>query len=107
MKVPFILLFLIFNCFLSRAQDYSIPTLTALPKDIAETKVDLNGSWNFDAAPKPYFWTGLNRGNTQNIQVPGQWVMQGKQVPAGQQAGYARTLYPSYQVHIDLGSLSC
>ncbi|QMV71036.1 glycoside hydrolase family 2 [Sphingobacterium paramultivorum] len=99
MKIPFIVLVLIFNCFLSRGQDYSIPTLTALPKDIAETKVDLNGSWNFDATPKPDFWTSLNRGNTQNIQVPGQWIMQGKQVPAGQQAGYARkfTLPESYR----------
>lgn len=53
MKIPFIVLVLIFNCFLSRGQDYSIPTLTELPKDIAQTKVDLNGNWNFDVSPKP------------------------------------------------------
>lgn len=52
----------------------------------------LNGTWEFSATPSDSFFTGMETSSTVvPIEVPGEWAMQGLDVPAGQAAGYRRT----------------
>lgn len=86
-----IFLLLFFITFLTQAQEYNIPILTALPVDVKQEQLDLNGQWQFDTNPTATFWSGAMGKNVKTIQVPGQWIMQGFNVPRGQVAGYHRT----------------
>ncbi|PWD98308.1 glycoside hydrolase family 2 protein [Marinilabilia rubra] len=64
-----------------------------LPKKvqgIEKRKVDLNGSWHFNASPEQAFWKKKSAHHWSEIEVPGEWVMQGFQVDTGKYAGYHR-----------------
>lgn len=78
--------------------DRPIPTLCppnlANPK-VAACRVTLDGTWKFNPEPPAEFWklASLPDGpGWSYIQVPGQWVMQGFDVPAGRAAGYVQSL---------------
>ncbi len=59
-------------------------------KGIDGVQLDLNGIWNFNPSPADSFWKNIGSTNWENIEVPGEWVMQGFEVDAGQYAGYYR-----------------
>jgi hypothetical protein len=69
-----------------KAMGYALPRLSPIPESVKESKetvLSLNGQWEFSPAidqNKPY----------QNIQVPGEWVMQGFTVKPGTYAEYRR-----------------
>ena len=52
--------------------------------------LSLNGTWEFNPSPPTEFWAGkwIKSGD---IEVPGEWVMQGYEVTANTAAGYVRT----------------
>ncbi len=52
--------------------------------------LSLNGTWEFNPSPPTEFWAGkwIKFGD---IEVPGEWVMQGFEVTANTAAGYVRT----------------
>ena len=52
--------------------------------------LSLNGTWEFNPSPPTEFWAGkwIKSGD---IEVPGEWVMQGYEVTANTPAGYVRT----------------
>ena len=76
---------------------FEIPTLTPRPVSLgqatASTRVDLNGLWRFNPAPKETFWQESAPSDTgwSDIEVPGEWVMQGFTVEKETAAGYFRT----------------
>lgn len=53
-------------------------------------KLDLNGTWKFHSAPPAEFWKTTASGEWKDIQVPGEWVMQGFKVEPNVAAGYRR-----------------
>ncbi|MGQ7868839.1 glycoside hydrolase family 2 protein [Sunxiuqinia sp. sy24] len=57
---------------------------------INKLQVELNGNWHFNPSPEESFWTKKTVANWKTIEVPGEWVMQGFEVEAGQYAGYHR-----------------
>lgn len=59
-----------------RAAAVDVPRLSPLPVRVMETRVPLSGIWTFN--------------DTARISVPGEWVMQGFEVPKGQEAFYER-----------------
>jgi beta-galactosidase len=66
------------------------PIPTTLPHTASAT-VSLNGTWDFCATPsEAFFNTSTSADPIAPIEVPGEWVMQGLEVPAGQAAGYRR-----------------
>jgi len=94
------LLFIILTLFssMARAADtasFVLKRLSPLPQktnDQANVKLDLNGSWFFDAAPD----NGFENQNSvdeswEKIEVPGEWVMQGFTVEKDKWTGYARS----------------
>jgi autotransporter-associated beta strand protein len=75
--------------------------LTPRPATVAAvkaTKVDLNGTWKFNPAPPAEFWKAPIGVDWKEIQVPGEWVMQGFTVQPNTAAGYSRefTLPPDW-----------
>ena len=68
--------------------------LTPRPADVtgvSTLKIDLNGIWKFNPAPPPEFGnTSAGGAGWQDIQVPGEWVMQGFKVAPNTAAGYTR-----------------
>jgi len=75
------------------SQDLVIPAYTPKPVLVQGTSnpvLNLQGDWNFCAIPGPGFWKSLNpkRINWSEINVPGEWLMQGFNVPAGSRAAY-------------------
>ncbi len=70
--------------------------LTPLPirvSGVVDFKVDLNGTWNFSPAPSDDFYKHQNDSNPdgwRDIQVPGEWAMQGFEVRDVTAAGYRR-----------------
>lgn len=68
--------------------------LTPRPSEVAGVKtlkLDLNGTWKFNPAPPPEFWTAAaSGGDWKDIQVPGEWTMQGFKVEPNIAAGYRR-----------------
>lgn len=74
-----------------RAEDFVIPRLSPLPVNLEKQKVPLAGSWQFNPSPEKEFWKKDRVNNWKNIDVPGEWVMQGFEVEKGKAAGYYRT----------------
>jgi hypothetical protein len=74
----------------------ALPRLTPCPVSVAgvfQARVDLNGTWKFCASPPKDFWKNQNddvSGWTE-IEVPGEWVMQGFAVEPGTAAAYRRS----------------
>lgn len=89
-KIAFVL-FLITTTLRGFGQQVTVPTLTTLPEELHRSRIDLNGTWNFDVAPAADFWKSGKGASPKPIQVPGEWVMQGFEVKKGAYAGYART----------------
>lgn len=73
------------------ATDYTIPRLSPLPNKVESRKVPLAGEWKFNPSPEKHFWKNTKVDNWKNIEVPGEWVMQGFEVEKGKAAGYFRT----------------
>ncbi len=72
-----------------------MPRLTPRPASVArieKLQVRLNGRWQFNANPSGGFWNTDVQDNTNwaNIEVPGEWVMQGFTVKKDTAAGYLR-----------------
>ncbi len=71
------------------------PRLTPRPvraRHLTETEISLNGTWRFHESP-PVDFPSLDPSSTggwDTIQVPGEWAMQGFEVPAGTAAAYLR-----------------
>ncbi len=86
-------IFYVFFLFSAVVSDISAQYL-CVPEEVgglAKPVVSLNGTWKFD----PVFRKDLIAGKTgdtawKEIRVPGEWVMQGYQVKAGEAAAYAR-----------------
>lgn len=72
------------------ATDFTIPRLSPLPVKMEKQKVSLSGIWRFNPSPEKNFWEKSIR-NWKEIEVPGEWVMQGFEVEKGKAAGYYRT----------------
>ncbi len=67
---------------------------TPMPASVGELKdfkIDLNGSWQFNAAPEKKFFLKSKLTGWKTIEVPGEWVMQGHTVKSGEYAGYVRS----------------
>ena len=73
------------------ATDFTIPRLSPLPIKVEKQKVPLAGNWQFNPSPEKEFWKKGSVSNWKNIEVPGEWVMQGFEVEKGKAAGYFRT----------------
>lgn len=73
------------------ATDFTIPRLSPLPVKVEKQKVSLAGRWLFNPSPEKNFWERSAVNNWENIEVPGEWVMQGFEVEKGEAAGYFRT----------------
>ena len=57
-----------------------LPRLTPPPEvvpGVAKPRLELNGTWRFNPNPPPDFWKGGPMSGWSDIQVPGQWIMQG------------------------------
>ncbi|WP_293714778.1 glycoside hydrolase family 2 TIM barrel-domain containing protein [uncultured Parabacteroides sp.] len=74
-----------------RAEDFVIPRISPLPIKVENRKVPLAGKWQFNPSPEKEFWKKGGLSNWKNIEVPGEWVMQGFEVEKGKAAGYYRT----------------
>lgn len=93
---PLLLLFtLIGFTAVSHAQD----RIDFTPKPLLTTGVEnpilnLNGTWSFNAAPGERFFKNPKMKNLSwhDIQVPGEWLMQGFEVKEGTRAAYARSI---------------
>lgn len=90
MNVKKLLLFLTLLLFMLpvQATNFVIPRLSPLPEEIHP--LSLNGKWKFNPSPEEAFWKLLPTG-WKDIEVPGEWVMQGFEVEKGKPAGYSRT----------------
>ena len=68
-----------------RTMNFEVPVLTPIPSSVAGTKTakisELNGTWKFNP-------DNQDVSKAKNIQVPGEWEMQGFKVPKGQTATY-------------------
>lgn len=73
------------------AEDFTIPRLSPLPAKVENQKIPLAGKWLFNPSPEKEFWQKGNVDNWKNIDVPGEWVMQGFEVESGKPVGYFRT----------------
>lgn len=87
-KFIYLLGFLILHSFLSKAT--TIPRLSPLPDEIKNNKVELSGKWFFNPVPGNEFWKNNTYTNWKDIEVPGEWVMQGFNVEKGKTVGYVR-----------------
>ncbi len=77
------------------AQNQPIPAYTPKPVQthgVVTPLLNLNGHWNFCAAPSKSFWESLNPKNLSwsSIRVPGEWLMQGFTVEKNSRAAYWR-----------------
>lgn len=73
------------------AADFTVPRLSPLPAKVEKQKISLAGNWRFNPSPEKEFWRKESVSNWKNIEVPGEWVMQGFEVEKGKAAGYFRT----------------
>ena len=68
-----------------RSMNFEVPTLTPIPASVAGTKIaktlDLNGTWKFNP-------DNQDISKAKDIQIPGEWEMQGFKVAKGQTATY-------------------
>lgn len=70
-----------------KAMTFEVPVLSPIPVSVIGVKVpaiSLNGTWRFNSGNKEL-------GHTENIEVPGEWEMQGFKVAKGSSATYRRT----------------
>jgi beta-galactosidase/beta-glucuronidase len=72
-----------------------MPRLTPRPTSVSgidKVEVSLNGTWHFDPNPPEDFWSADAQDSTTwaDIEVPGEWVMQGFIVEKDTAAGYRR-----------------
>jgi hypothetical protein len=101
MKITFS--FILFFCLLMMqvnaqfkydAQKVSAIRWTPMPasvENLKDFKIDLNGSWQFNAAPEKDFFLKNKLSGWKTIDVPGEWVIQGHTVKSGEYAGYVRS----------------
>lgn len=71
-----------------------MPTFTPIPSALTgayETKLSLNGTWEFNPKPAADFYNSEAGKGWEPIVVPGQWSMQGFEVDSMQYAGYLKT----------------
>jgi len=73
------------------------PRLTPQPlriAEISEQRLSLNGTWRFHSNPPEDFAASATEPGDgwSDIEVPGEWVMQGFDVPDNSWAGYRRTI---------------
>ena len=73
------------------ANGIQIPRLSPLPMKVESQKVPLAGTWRFNPSPEKDFWEKQQVNHWKEIEVPGEWVMQGFEVEKGKAAGYFRT----------------
>lgn len=93
MKLRKICIFLSLLLFISlgvKPEERLVPRLSPLPTDMKGNSVSLNGTWKFNPAPPAGFYKETNPPGS-DIEVPGEWVMQGFYVEKGKGAGYSRT----------------
>lgn len=66
---------------------------------LAKHVIDLNGNWKFSVHPENEFFKNEINATWDNIEVPGEWVMQGFKVEPGNFAGYTRNfeILPSWK----------
>ncbi len=63
---------------------FEVPVLSPEPSEVSGVKtpvISLNGTWKFNPADQ-------NMNSSKNIEVPGEWIMQGFQVEKGKAATY-------------------
>lgn len=84
----FFLLSLIFYPMFSHATD--APRLSPMPGDFRKNNIGLSGKWFFNPSPEKEFWRNSTYSTWKDIEVPGEWVMQGFTVDKGKAAGYVR-----------------
>ncbi|MFV0505121.1 MAG: glycoside hydrolase family 2 TIM barrel-domain containing protein [Bacteroidales bacterium] len=60
-------------------------------KGLEDFKISLDGTWKFSPSPEESFQEKNDASSWQDIEVPGEWVMQGFEVDAGKSAAYHRT----------------
>ncbi len=89
------LIFIGLNSSLGFARE--VPDFTPRPKNVLgidSPVINLNGTWQFLTAPSSKFWRSpsLKRSPWEEIQVPGEWVMQGFEVEADTRAAYGREI---------------
>ena len=68
-----------------------LPRLTPRPEGVAGVArpwVDLTGTWRFNPSPGAEFWKDSSDAGWSDIQVPGEWTMQGFSVKARQPGCY-------------------
>ena len=68
-----------------------VPRLSPIPETVAgvaQARLDLNGTWEFNPDPAPEFWKGGPETGWSAIQVPGEWTLQGFSVKPRHAAGY-------------------
>nr|WP_321521915.1 glycoside hydrolase family 2 TIM barrel-domain containing protein [uncultured Macellibacteroides sp.] len=72
-----------------------LPTYSVMPyrvPGIFREKLSLNGVWKFNNKPENDFWKQpVNSNSWKNINVPGQWSMQGFKVDSAAFGGYSTT----------------
>jgi len=74
-----------------------LPRLSPQPARVARISrpiLNLNGTWRFNPSPAAEFWKDEAETNWSDIQVPGEWMMQGFSVKPGQAGGY-RLRFPA------------
>lgn len=81
----------LFVATLLSAGEIRIPRLSPLPIEMAGEQVNLSGIWLFHPSPEAEFWKREAGKDWKEIEVPGEWVMQGFEVERGKAAGYYRT----------------
>ncbi|MCD4734840.1 MAG: glycoside hydrolase family 2, partial [Bacteroidales bacterium] len=66
---------------------------TPVPEKVSgidKTTISLNGKWLFNPAPEKEFWKSDKTNDWKEIEVPGEWVMQGFNVEPRERAAYVR-----------------
>ena len=87
-QISLVLFLLVFTVM---AKEWSVPRLSPLPVKQEIQELTLNGKWKFSAVLEKDFWNITDTRQWSDIEVPGQWVMQGYEVERGKTAGYFRT----------------
>jgi beta-galactosidase len=66
---------------------------TPVPEKVSginKSTFSLNGKWQFNTAPEKDFWKSGTTNDWKEIEVPGEWVMQGFNVEPRERAAYVR-----------------
>ena len=83
-------LFLLIFAFSLYAQPYT--PVPGKVSGIDKTTISLTGKWLFNPAPEKEFWKSDKTNDWKEIEVPGEWVMQGFNVEPCERAAYVRKL---------------